>query len=162
MSKRSVNRRWAVLTSVLVVVLALVALPILFSQGGAGPTTTASPEENIRVEDLTGKDVGLALGLGPIEPKPGDVITGCAAYVEYDGENGGFCIADATKDPIEQVILSYQVKGYERTEALEAYAEAVVDFRNRDIEGGTAESAQAMQNVLELLDRVLAQGKVSD
>lgn len=75
------------------------------------------------VEELTGQDVGLALGLSPMF---GDV-SGCTVFAEYDG-GGGFCLEGVTDDPVEEMTLALQIQGYERTAALEDYAAAKVQL----------------------------------
>ena len=70
------------------------------------------------VADLTGVDVGLALGLEP-SPFP---IRGCDLAVGYELAQA-FCLDGVTGDPLEERVLALQISGYQRNSALIEYAQ---------------------------------------
>lgn len=113
----------------------------------------ASSGDTPPVDRLTGKSVGIALGLTPDED--GDGTEKCPGwYAEYDDGNGGYCLAGVTDDPVEEVVLAVQITGYERTDAVEAYAAAVVAWRTTSVADGSPEQAELMLRVAKLRDQL--------
>jgi hypothetical protein len=82
----------------------------------------STPDTNVK--ELTGEDVGQALGLKPITD---NVVEGCDRLVQY-AEHGAFCLDGVTQDPKEEDLLALQVQGYERTPTAVAYVEALRAF----------------------------------
>jgi hypothetical protein len=112
------------------------------------------------VSNLTGKDVGLALGLTPHEGAGG--FTTCSGwYAEYK-DNGtgvaGFCLAGVTDDPVLELTFALQITGSLPTDVVKAYAGALVELRNDKHEFATVEHAALMRKVCDLGAQVEAQG----
>jgi hypothetical protein len=112
------------------------------------------------VSGLTGKDVGLALGLTPDE-KVGGFTTCSATYAEYK-DNGtgvaGFCLAGVTDDPVLELTFALQITGSLPTDVVKAYAAALVELRNNQDDPDTAAHAALMRKVSDLGAQVEAQG----
>jgi hypothetical protein len=109
------------------------------------------------VSGLTGKAVGLALGLTPDEE--GAVGTCSATYAEYDGLTGaGFCLAGLTDDPVLETTFALQITGYLPTDVVKAYAAAIIELRNNQDDPDTAAHAALMRKVSDLSAQVEAQG----
>jgi hypothetical protein len=107
------------------------------------------------VSGLTGKDVGLALGLKPVEAA---VVDNCPeTYAQYK-DGAGFCLAGVTDDPVLELTLAYQIVGYLPTDVVKAYAAALVELRNNKDEGPTAAHAALLGKVSDLAAQVEAQG----
>jgi hypothetical protein len=112
------------------------------------------------VSGLTGKSVGLALGLTPDE-KGGGFTTCSATYAEYK-DNGtgvaGFCLAGVTDDPVLETTFALQITGYLPTDVVKAYAAAIIELRNNQDDPDTAAHAALMRKVSDLAAQVEAQG----
>jgi hypothetical protein len=112
------------------------------------------------VSGLTGKSVGLALGLTPHEGDGG--FTTCSAwYAEYkDNDTGlaGFCLAGVTDDPVLELTFALQITGYLPTDVVKAYAAALIEWRNDQHDPDTAAHRELMRNVSDLAAQVEAQG----
>lgn len=125
-------------------------------------STPASSDETAPIDTLTGKDVGLALGLTPYEEGVGPVdCSGIyAEYSESGVETGaGFCLTGVTDDPVEEYVLAIQIQGYTRTAAVQAYAAALVDWKTTRVGvDDTAESATLMRAVSDAAAKLEAQG----
>ena len=112
------------------------------------------------VSGLTGKDVGLALGLTPDEAGDDGVYDDCSAtFAEYK-DNGtgaaGFCLAGVTDDPVLETTFALQITGLLPTDVVKAYAAALVELRNSHAEG--AARFELMRKVSDLAAQVEAQG----
>lgn len=125
---------------------------------------STSPEpQSATIEDLTGKDVGLALGLQPLPTEGGPV---CELFVEYE-ENGqsthGFCLDSVRADPIERQILARQILGYKRTPLIEEYAAVTVAYHQlvSDPERDLEAQVEALTELAALKQEVHAQGRVT-
>jgi hypothetical protein len=112
------------------------------------------------VSGLTGKPVGLALGLTPVE-ESGGFTTCSATYAEYK-DNGtgvaGFCLAGVTDDPVLEYTFALQITGYLPTDVVKAYAAAIIEWRNDQHDPDTAAHAELMRKVSDLGAQVEAQG----
>jgi hypothetical protein len=111
------------------------------------------------VSGLTGKSVGLALGLTPHEGGGG--FTTCSAwYAEYkDNDTGvaGFCLAGVTDDPVLELTFALQITGYLPTDVVKAYAAALVEWGNDQHDPDTAAHRELMTKVSDLAAQVEAQ-----
>jgi hypothetical protein len=85
--------------------------------GPSSSAATDAPAPNIN--DITGEDLGLVLGLEPLE----GIVRGCEFFAEYK-EGAGFCLDGVTNDASEMQLLLLQVAGYQRDEVAERYVEA--------------------------------------
>ena len=113
------------------------------------------------VSGLTGKAVGLALGLTPDEKGGGFTTCSGAYYAEYK-DNGtgvaGFCLAGVTDDPVLETTFALQITGYLPTDVVKAYAAAIIALRNNQDDPDTAAHAALMRKVSDLAAQVEAQG----
>jgi hypothetical protein len=113
------------------------------------------------VSGLTGKDVGLGLGLTPDEEADGFTTCSGAYYAEYK-DNGtgvaGFCLAGVTDDPVLELTFALQIVGYLPTDVVKAYAAAIIEWRNDQHDPDTAAHAALMRKVSDLGAQVEAQG----
>lgn len=138
----------------LILVLAAVGVYVVTRSG------SASADQLTSVEGLAGKAVGDALGLDPFEG--GDQIIGCeGTYAEYDGKTGaGFCLSDVTDDPVEEKVLALQINGYEATDLVWSYAEALEEQSAASAIGAdTQEHADLLHRLSDLREQLDAQGK---
>jgi hypothetical protein len=122
------------------------------------PTGTSTPTAATyqEVKGLTGEDVGLALGLKPITDWP---IEGCDDLVEYKPRTA-FCLEGVPGDPVELRVLSMQIQGYVRNDALVAYAKLYLEFRQFMRGGGPNDQSEwdqfhVYQDRLRILDQQL-------
>lgn len=131
--RRRRRRRWAAVAGTGVACAA--AASVVLVSPSVQTTSEPGPAEPVRtwppVEELTGEDVGLALGL---EPRWTNDPTPCLGpFVEYrdpagDGNAMGFCLEGVTDDPVEEMMLALQITGYRRDATLVKYATGYVQF----------------------------------
>ncbi len=120
------------------------------------PTTARTPSPTPPLDELTGKAVGLALGLNP--DLEGDDVGKCSGlYAEYAENGAGFCLAGVTDDPVREMILARQINGYAATDTVKAYAAAWVEYKNHD--GPLAERMDLAQRLAHLSEQLEAQGR---
>lgn len=101
----------------------IAAVLITSTQPSAEGAPTADADQD--VTQLTGKDVGLALGL---EPTSAFEVVDCKGiWAEFD-DYEGFCLEGVTTDPLEEELLASQIVGWERTDALIAYVKAALEL----------------------------------
>lgn len=151
----------ALCAAVVVLLVAVVALPVGTRDApAAGVTAPAAAVTTTPIEEMTGKDVGLALGLEPMGE--GNEVVDCpTVFAQF--ENGvGFCIGGVTDDEVEEIILALQINGYQRTELVEAYAAAHIEWRNSPYRGETAEHVALMRNVSDLAEQLESQGQAEE
>lgn len=111
------------------------------------------------VSSLTGKAVGLALGLTPDKEDGGFTTCSAAYYAEYSDTGAGFCLAGVTDDPVLELTFALQITGYLPTDVVKAYAAAIVEWRNDQHDADTAAHAALMRKVSDLGAQVEAQGR---
>lgn len=136
----------------------VVAVALLASARGTSAVVTA-PEVAAPIEELTGEDVGLALGLEPL--RWGDAGVACpTVFAQYDNPLG-FCIGPVVDDEVEEMILAFQIMGYERTDLVEANAEIAVALgHSSDLE--ESEHIELMRRAADLREQLAQQGTVDD
>lgn len=133
--RRRRRRRWAAVAgtgaasaAAASVVLLSPAVPSADDPAPTGPVESWPP-----VEELVGKDVGMALGL---ESRPTSDEAPCSGhFAEYEDPPGegnamGFCLEGVTDDPVEEIVLAFQITGRPRTDAVIEFAEFYVEQRN--------------------------------
>ena len=146
--------RWRVLAPLagVLVVMAMVIAGVLLtsrtSPTGGVPMAGTRPD----VTELTGKDVGLALGL---EPTSTFEVNGCdATWAEYD-DYEGFCLEGVTDDPLEERLRARQIVGWERTDALIAYVNASLELEAALDAGAGAQEQLRLTDILREKERLL-------
>lgn len=145
---------WAMLAPVgaavgaAVLVLAVATLATEGEPLDVTPASTAAAD----VTELTGDELGAALGL---EPLYDNTITGCADGAEH-GDHA-YCLDGVTDDPLEMQILKMQIVGYPRTSALVEYSAALLrldELENTTDPKKVAEIQQLVESMAELKERM--------
>lgn len=117
----------------------------------------ASSDDTPPISELTGEAVGAALGLQP-EPTDEGVPNCSGWFAEYE-DGMGYCLAGTTDDKVEETVLAKQITGYERTNVVEAYAAALMDYQKNDLSEETAQHMALRQTLFDAHQRVQEQGK---
>lgn len=122
------------------------------SPSAAAVSETAPTIPTIPIEDLTGKDVGLALGLKPMTFQEFNAIGGCHAFAEYD-EGVGFCI-DSLANPtvpaeqdVESLLILRKINGLKRTPELVELA--TIEARLHTMEANDQIQTQAYSDLFQ-------------
>lgn len=153
----------ASVVAVLVVAHLVGGFPVLDSSdapSGPGATGTVPTAQSPPLDELTGKAVGLALGLTPDEE--GDDVGDCSGwYAEYAESEAGFCLAGVTDDPVREMVLALQIQGYAPTDTVKAFAAAYVEYDNPQ-HGALAERGALLEKVSDLHQQLAAQGRVAE
>lgn len=119
-------------------------------------TTAPTPSGTPPLDELTGKAVGLALGLSP--DLEGDDVGKCSGlYAEYAENGAGFCLAGVTDDLVREMVLARQINGYAPTDTVKAYAAAWVELKN--YHGPPGEKMLLMHKLGRLAEEMEAQGR---
>jgi hypothetical protein len=108
------------------VLVAVIAVGVVWvvSPHSTSPPPGSDPANGVDITQLTGADVGEALGLEPIS----GTVYGCNNLTEY--VNGtGFCLEGVTDNEFEEDLLSEQIRGHPRTPALQQYVVLVYEYR---------------------------------
>lgn len=151
----STRRRWTWLVPVLVAgVTAIMVVGVVWLEGrdvsqDSGPAGSTTYEG---VADLTGEEVGFALGLKPISA---DVATGCDDAADFSHE-GGFCLDGVTDDDLEMQLLKLQIMGYPRTDTLVEYAKVRLRFEDLMNSPNAPDHADQLRALVDEMDALEA------